>query len=52
MKIKLNKKESPNNKNTFVAKCSMGSFSTGIKRSVKTKSHKCNSYMVKPCIIK
>lgn len=52
MKIKLNKKESPNNKNAFVAKCSMGSFSTGIKRSVKTKSHMCNSYMVKPCIIK
>lgn len=52
MKIKLNKKESPNNKNVFVAKRSMGSFSTGIKRSVKTKSHKFNSYMVKPCIIK
>ena len=52
MKIKLNKKESPNNKNAFVAKCSMGSFFTGIKRSVKTNSHDSNSYLVKPCIIK
>ena len=52
MKIKLNKKESPNNKNVFVAKRSMGAFSTGTKRSMKTKSHRSNSYLVKPCIIK
>lgn len=53
MKIIVNKRPTgTGSKQAFVGKRAMGSFSTGVKRSVTVKSHSRSSYVVKPNVIK
>lgn len=53
MKIIVNKRTaSTDSKHTFVGKRAMGSFATGVKRSVTVKSHSRSSYVVKSNVIK
>mgnify|MGYP007022087807 CR=1 FL=1 len=52
MKIVVNKKVQTAGKKVFVANRPMGSFSTGVKRSVTMKSYTKGSYIVKSNVIK
>jgi len=53
MKIIVNRRPTDTgSKQGFVAKRAMGSFSTGVKRSVTVKSHSRSSYVVKSNVIK
>lgn len=53
MKFIVNKKaQTAVGKNVFVGNRPMGSFSTGVKRSVTMKSYSKGSYIVKSNVIK
>lgn len=52
MKIVVNRRHPSDSGHAFVGKRAMGSFATGVKRSVTVKSHAKSSYVVKSNVIK